>query len=249
MTAPLSMTIVTITKDDLQGLRATLESTRRLRTQLGVTQIVIDGSTGSAQTQAHSLCLEENVRYESHRAQGIANAFNRGIELCQTEWIWHLNSADRVREDFPIEHLRLHLLNTRAPLVIYDVVLDRGFRDRRPPPHLMWPPVRTWVPQCSTLLKRELFTQLGQFDESYAISMDGEFWMRLFSRQDVSPDLVEIPLVAFALAGQSSRKGATSKEVLRWIWKHRWGFVKRGYQRTKMTCGLIFHSVREILTS
>jgi hypothetical protein len=49
--------IITVTKDDLEGVAATILSTRKLRACLGVRQIIVDSSSGLISEKVKDLLI------------------------------------------------------------------------------------------------------------------------------------------------------------------------------------------------
>lgn len=89
------MTVVTISRNNLQGLRRTLDSVRE-QDYPHIEHIVIDGNSqdGSKellQSYAHS----KAYRYCSEPDNGISSAFNKGLQKGTGNLIFFLNSGDQ----------------------------------------------------------------------------------------------------------------------------------------------------------
>lgn len=83
------LNIITITKDDLDGVAATVQSTKMLRACPGVSQIIVDSSTDPVPIKIKELLVEEkNIEYFWQQPSGIAAAFNLGIKASKSEWAW-----------------------------------------------------------------------------------------------------------------------------------------------------------------
>jgi hypothetical protein len=80
---------------------------------------------------------------------------------------------------------------------------------------------RMTIPNPSSFVRRELFTELGQFDESYKIALDYEFLLR---KRNLKPVFVNVPVTIMESHGLSmgSRKESLS-EARRAQVKHRAG--------------------------
>jgi glycosyltransferase involved in cell wall biosynthesis len=197
------LTIVTITKDDLEGVSANLRSTYALRTFDGVRQVVIDGSIEAISQKVQQLAAEEHVEYVWQEPAGIAQAFNLGISRVSDGFIWFLNGKDEIHPDLDIP-LLLNLLNrSKSELLIFQLeFMSTGQVYSRPPLWSLWPPI-FWIPHPATLIRRNLFDTYGCFNQSFDIAMDGELWIRLLTN-DIEADMISMPISLYDQNGISS---------------------------------------------
>jgi hypothetical protein len=212
--------IITITKDDPDGVASSISSTERLRSFSGVRQIVIDSSSQPVADEIKNrLSKEINVDYVWQEPCGIAKAFNLGISQSKSEWIWFLNGRDEVHPKLNAD-LLLQILNaSQSELIIFEMEwMQSGLRQIHPPIWALWPPIYgNWVPHPATLIKTRLFEQYGVFNPDYKIAMDGDLWFRLFSK-DITVDMLSIPVVLYDQTGLSSTESVeTGKEAKKLI--------------------------------
>lgn len=218
---PAILDIITVTKDDLEGIAATIASTRKLRNCPGVRQIIIDGSGAELQGKIKGLLAgEESLQYHWQQPGGIAQAFNHGVGSARGSWVWFLNGGDQAHPDLEGRFLLQVLEMSQALIIIGDIIYQpSGRRYRHPPLTALWPPLY-WVPHPSTLMKRELFERYGLFDPDFKIAMDGELWVRFFSKEMVI-DLLSIPLCLYDENGVSNTDiSAVNREADRIIVKN-----------------------------
>ena len=91
------LNIITITKNDLNGIKNTVNSTKYLRENFNVSQLIIDGSDENISSKIKLLVRnEKNVKYFWQLPSGISNAFNFGISMSEDGWLWFLNGGDVV---------------------------------------------------------------------------------------------------------------------------------------------------------
>jgi len=217
-----NLTIISITKDDLEGVYATIESTRQLREQSNIEQIIIDGSSHlNAQSIGNFLQKEINTRHIKFPASGISRAFNYGISESSNEWLWFLNGGDKL---FSSENGKLMLQiieKSTADIVIFKIAYGEQLTERDfPPLWLQWPPISAWIPHPSLIIKKELFNKYGFFDENYNGVMDFDRWLKMTS-SNVKVDMISIPLVLFDVNGFSSTQTQhIAKECLKSIRKN-----------------------------
>lgn len=212
--------IITVTKDDPEGLAASIVSTKPLRCLAGVRQIVIDGSNESIADEIKArLSGENNIEYVRQEPCGIARAFNLGIERANAEWLWFLNGRDEAHPKLNPD-LLLQILNaSQAGLIVFELEwMQSGGRQVHPPIWALWPPIYgNWVPHPATLIRSGLFEQYGGFNPDYKIAMDGDLWFRLFSKP-ITVDMLSIPIVLYDETGVSSSAAVeTGKEAKRLI--------------------------------
>lgn len=213
------LNIVTVTKDDLEGLAATIRSTRQLRAHPGVRQIIVDGSSAPIQNKVQDLLADEdNVDYLWQEANGIASAFNLGLREANGEWVWFLNGKDEVHPKLDPSIFMKILGASNGKILIYELeFMQSGLRYSHPPITALWPPVMFWVPHPATLIKRELFEKYGYFKEIFKIAMDGEIWFRFLSK-DIVVDMLSMPIALYDEGGLShSQSRETARESIRII--------------------------------
>jgi hypothetical protein len=209
--------IITVTKDDPEGVAATILSTRKLRACVGVRQIIVDSSNAAVQIKVQELVSGEgNIEYIWQKPSGISAAFNLGLSLVQSEWVWFLNGKDEVHQGLDPGTILYILKATLADAVICEIELVPSLvRTKHPPMWSMWPPVSSWIPHPGTITRRTLYEKYGKFNESFMIAMDYEFWFRCFS-EDVLVDMISIPIAKFDSNGASyTQISMVSREATR----------------------------------
>jgi len=219
----MKLTLISITKDDPEGIRRTLDSTEPLRVLPGVEQIIVD-STPDPVAQKN---LETEVKGRSQcrlfwmKPSGISAAFNKGVELAQGEWVWFINGGDEFNTACSPQLVLDYLDEARCDLIVgemVDVDAKSGVvlkTSARPAFHLLWPPLINWIPHPSTLIKKEWLLGMGGFRDKYRVSMDLDLWMRAIASR-ARFDLVSLPLSRFfSGAGVSSHKKSESRELVR----------------------------------
>ncbi|MGO9145145.1 MAG: glycosyltransferase [Desulfomonilia bacterium] len=242
--------IITITKDDLDGLLSTRESIRSLLKSPEVRQLIIDGSSAEVKKHTEETAMgEENVKYAWYQPSGISSAFNHGLDLATSEWVWFLNGGDTFHPSMDCNTLLNILRTSNAEAIIFQIETKQSHtRCQHPPMWEIWPPVGSWIPHPATIVKRQLFTRYGYFDEQYRIAMDYEMWLRLFSKY-VIVDLISMPIVLYDEAGVSSiRRKESMKEAKRILLSKAWMLVKRWLNNGRMIYRVIrdYHTISRL---
>ncbi|MBL8022447.1 MAG: glycosyltransferase [Leptospirales bacterium] len=220
-----SLAIVTITRNDHEGLKQTLASAGVLREQFGVKHIVVDGSDPGIVEQNRNVAHGSGITYVVQTGRGISEAFNQGIALVDTEWIWCVNGGDSVHSKLDAAFLMKCLEHSVAEGIIFDV--DCGtHRSSRPPVQLMWPPLENWIVHSGTFLRTSVLRRFNGFKSNYKAAMDAELWMRML-HAGVKFDMISYVVSYFAPGGYSSIGSNSAGEILRLAREFRWRIFKR----------------------
>jgi glycosyltransferase involved in cell wall biosynthesis len=217
--------IITITKDDAEGLERTLSSTDELRGDPRVRQIVVDSSALGSARECAFLSERDRVYYQWSEAKGIARAFNEGLSQSTAEWVWFLNGGDSLHPTLNPAFLLEYLTRCRSDVVIGQIQPASAEEAiDHPPLWALWPPVRCWIPHPATIIRRSIFEKYGKFDVRLKITMDYDLWFRVLGSK-APADLVSIPFAIFDESGLSSSPASSkliaseSLAVLRHHWK------------------------------
>lgn len=219
------LTIVSITKDDLEGINRTIQSVSRLKTHLSVQHLVIDSSQKDIATTIKSLCQKNKTTYVYQKPQGIAAAFNLGLTKARYKWIWFLNGGDCVHPKLDPVFLKSLLAQSKAKLIICEIETQSGTTNKGPL-YSLWLPVMNWVPHPGTIADTQAIRDVRGFDTTFKIASDGDLWFKLLSK-DYNTDLLSLPIATFFPGGISSNLKSTSRETLRILWRYRFLIIRR----------------------
>jgi glycosyltransferase involved in cell wall biosynthesis len=215
----LDLDIITVTKEDLEGVVSTIQSTRTVRSAYPVRQIVVDSSeTDKREKLKEFIRDEQNIDYIWQEPSGIAAAFNLALSKSKADWVWFLNGGDRIHYDIDPEKLLYILTKSSADTIIFQIELMQSHTIiKHPPLWAAWPPVSSWIPHPGTIIRRLLFEKYGLFREEYKVSMDFEIWLRFFSK-NVVVDMISLPIALYDESGVSTiGLSCSAKETLKII--------------------------------
>ena len=199
------LTIITITKDDLQGLQKTIKSTENIRLQYQVNQMIIDSSNEDIKAKNQELIInQKNIEYIYQKPQGISKAFNYGLSLAKTEWIWFLNGGDELHDQLDLDWFIKTLKYGKNDAFIFNLEYNDGTLIQHPSLSYLYPPIPNWIPHPATIIKHKILLEFNGFREDFNSAMDGELWLRLFSNKNITTNVISVPLAKFELGGISN---------------------------------------------
>lgn len=122
------LSIITITKNNLIGLKKTIKSIDYLKkTNLRYEVIIIDGQSNDG---TYDYLKKNKNQFLSEVDQNIFDAFNKGIKLAKFEYVWMLNAGDTV---YPkCENAINFFLSNRYRRCIFLFGYKKNFRTRFP---------------------------------------------------------------------------------------------------------------------
>lgn len=148
--------------------------------------IVVDGGSQDGTPQLAMLGARPPDKLISEPDEGIAHAFNKGLQHATGEAVWFMNAGDEFSSPDSISGLvddwdraRFRWITGASEIVAVDgsVLFTRRWKAQ---PRNAMSLVR-WNCQIShqaVLAEKSLFTELGGFDQSFRIAMDYELWLR-----------------------------------------------------------------------
>lgn len=121
------ITFVTICKDDALGLAETYFSLQK-QTFTDWQQIVVYAeSHDETERVAKDIASKDSrVMVRRQKSKGIYAAMNEGLDLCNTSWVWFLNSADCLFDERTLFECSMVLRSQSAALIIggYSYFMD-----------------------------------------------------------------------------------------------------------------------------
>ena len=208
---PPKLSIITITYNNLAGLRKTVESVFS-QTYRNFEYIIIDGaSTDGTYDYLQEICSQwsksaEQLHIVSEPDTGIYNAMNKGIRLAHGEYLQFLNAGDYLTTPTILDEV--FAVPTTAD-VIYgnriDVFATGEKQNRKMPPqitvHFLW---QSMISHQASFIHRGLFDAIGLYREDLKYASDWEFFLKAFVRHNATNRYVDLYVVYFDLGGIST---------------------------------------------
>ena len=203
------LTVITVVKDDHEGLARTYSSLAGADNN-GVEFLVIDSSTDHAEVGRTLKQSGLQVQLHWTAPEGIYSAMNQGLTLANGTFVYFLNAGDELAPR-ALTRLRSHLLSTDTqwafgPVEVVGtdgtviVTENINFQEER---NYCFARGRFPAHQ-GTIVRTEALQALGGFDTSYTIAADYHVFLKLteVAEPTVLPDVV----ARFHEGGASSRQ-------------------------------------------
>jgi glycosyltransferase involved in cell wall biosynthesis len=200
-----TVSVITICYNNLEELQSTCSSVDEQSTSPGE-HWIIDGSTNEEILTWLTSSQQPSYRRWLHeRDKGIADAFNKGIDLSSSPITHILNSGDRYfipeaiaiakkqfEDNADLKWLHGMYVQNRGGV---DVISGARFEKDK-----LWKGMRT-VAHPTMFIKKELYNIYGFYDLSYNVAMDFDFLVRI---RNENFNFIPKPLVYFAPGGASN---------------------------------------------
>lgn len=222
MSNQVTLSVITVVKDDIVGFRKTIESLIQTPWEC-VEFIVIDSSvTKEISNLFHSTFLgNQNAHYFWVPPEGIYPAMNLGLKGASGRWIWFLNAGDVLSNEVSMFNVISDINeNNSSNAIAYSVQhVARG--------QIVWsvsipeiverPPNRVLEANHQGFIaKVEVISELGGFDELYKFAADSKLMDQIATLGKVT--LSNRVLSEFQIGGTSSKN---FEKVLMEIAHHR----------------------------
>ena len=203
------LSVVTVVKNDLAGLRQSLDSLRD-QDLTKVELVVIDGSVEHSEVASlvHEFPVSSCLEWSA--PEGVYQAMNRGLALAQGEYIYFLNAGDTLYDPRVVTDLH-HLISESKPGWLVGLVQiteisghkvtsaswdyeaeSRAFFSRG-----------VFPPHQGTVVKTELLLSIGGFNTDYTIAAD--YAAALSLSLAAKPLMVDRVVACFTEGGLSTK--------------------------------------------
>ena len=202
--------IVTINLNNKDGLEKTIKSVVEQTYFDKVNYIVIDGESTDGSVDVIKNYDDKITHWVSEKDDGVYNAMNKGVDLCNGEYVLFLNSGDYFHDNKVIEDVYEELdtdivygaLNVHAGKRQYiindDYYLNKG------------------LPHPSTFTKTELLRE-NKFNEDYKIISDWIFFYETIYLKRTNYKRLNRVISDFFIGGISSNAKSCNQEKERYL--------------------------------
>ena len=169
------ISIITINYNNHLGLECTVESVQN-QTYTNFEHIIIDGGSADGSKEYLESQNDKINYWISEPDNGIYNAMNKGIKVAKGEYLFFLNSGDDFVSNKALENIASYL--TGEDIVYFNInQIKRGVvKIKKTPAMLSFNYLHHDLPpHQSTFIKKQLFDNLGYYDEDLKIVSDWKF--------------------------------------------------------------------------
>ena len=205
----MKISIITITYNSAHTLQRALDSVQG-QTYSDIEHIIVDGAStdGTVELIKAYAKMHKNVQWVSEHDDGIYNALNKGIRMATGDVIGFLHSDDVLYSPDSIEQIATAFKLSQADVVYGDLQYCKGEKVvRRWNSNAFHPSMLKfgWMPPHPTVyVRREVYQEVGEYDEWFSISADYDMIIRIFT---AGYKVLYIPdiLVSMEMGGASNK--------------------------------------------
>ena len=196
------VSLVTINRDNADGLRTTLESVAAQRGGI-FEHIIVDGASTDNSVNfivAYAQRVPWPVRWLSEPDTGIYNAMNKGLRMASGRYVQVLNSGDTLAAPDVMARVASWLKGQAAPPAIARGNMLKRFpdgrvvRDKGPKGEIsMYTLYSGTVNHNSAWIRRDLFNRYGSYDETLRVVSDWKWFLTAMVTGVRCPDGTQVP--------------------------------------------------------
>lgn len=203
----MKLSIITINRNNAHGLRETIESVVS-QTFTDFEYIVIDGVSTDSSVEVIKEYFNQIDYWVSEPDSGIYNAMNKGIHQASGEYCLFLNSGDYLYNENTLKLLFANEFNQdivycdRKSVIEFNEVDETIFPDKLTFEKFF----NSTIGHQSTLIKRELFEIIGNYNENNRYASDWEFFMLALAKYNCSYKHISLFLSYYDITGISCQQ-------------------------------------------
>ena len=246
MTTPPTVSVITITMKDLDGLKRTVESVQAQRYAGRIEHIVIDGGSGTDVVDYLSRNSSLFAHWQTGQDAGRYDAMNQGMARATGELLWFLHSADCFSDEEAVadvvgelsQHGQVHHLWGYG--IEHRIAPDgssAGFQGPIPFDMRKFLTLRGTIPHQAAFFGTSLVSRLGGYELDFAIAADQLYMLR--AALLMVPVTIERVVANFDITGAGSVRSARENfQDMRLIWDRveRYPFASRRKSLIFMYC-------------
>lgn len=182
MSQPVFLSVITVTRDNLERLRRTVVSVLSQK-DISFEYLIIDGKSGDGTVEYLKTIDDSRVMTISEPDVGIYDAMNKGARLARGERVLFINAGDTFAAEDALHRL---LEKPSAADVVYgDVNLvwpDRKVRFNGLETPTVDGLLSTSLPHPASAIRRDTLLKYGGYDTTLKIVSDWKFWLELLRK-------------------------------------------------------------------
>jgi len=210
----LKLTLVTVCRNSQYSIAKTMDSIER-QIDKNFVHIIIEGKSTDLTLEIINKYSSTNRFIYSDKDSGIYDAMNKGISFCTTEYLTFLNSDDYIDENF-VKNINQYIKYG------YDYIYSSVYAVRlNEKPKLFIPPeIKSNFnfqympfPHPGLVVKKSIFTDIGNFNLNYKYAADLEWILRLVSKKKYSSFRNTTPNIYYTIGGAGNSYKSFSESI------------------------------------
>jgi glycosyltransferase involved in cell wall biosynthesis len=174
----MKLSIITINRNNAAGLEKTIQSVV-IQTFSDFEYIVIDGASDDGSVEVIKKYADKITYWVSESDTGIYNAMNKGIKAAHGDFCLFLNSADCLINEKTLQNVFDEIAGLDEADIYYsDLVKDDYSMIIFPKNLNINNLIDGTVNHQNSLIKYDLFTKYGYYNESLSIASDWEYFLK-----------------------------------------------------------------------
>lgn len=208
----LPLSIITICRNEQLSIRGTAESIKK-QTCKEFEWIVIDGGSTDDTVKILMEYRSDINHFVSESDAGIYDAMNKGSKEAKGNYLLFLNGGDRLADTHVVEDL-LPKLVLKPDILMGDYYFEHSngiceLREASRRPVTVHRLYRSCLTHCASLIRTDLFRVVGEYDISFRIMGDYDWFLRAILRHGAVAEPFHRTLSIFNSEGISSMQKKT----------------------------------------
>lgn len=210
------VSIITLTYNSANTIEKTLKSIKKQKYK-NIEMIFVDNLSTDGTLEILNKYVDEKTKFISEKDQGIANAFNKGLEMSTGDVVGFLHSDDVFcDEDCVLSMVKsfknnqinffyanLSYVSSRNKLIrFWKADKKQGCKEKN---YLKKKINFGWMPPHPTVyIKRNLVELNGKYNEKYNVSFDYDYLLRLIKNNSLQPFYLNKDFINMTIGGNSN---------------------------------------------
>jgi glycosyltransferase involved in cell wall biosynthesis len=213
--------IVTVTLNSGKALLDTLNSVMS-QSFRDFEYIIKDG--GSSDGSVKAVANSPSVHVVQQNDEGIYDAMNQALGLCQGQFVYFLNAGDTFYDSDVLGKTASNLTEETAILYGELLLMPQNRVTHLPPNLSRFYLFKKNLNHQAWMTKREVYLALNGFDSRYRFNADQHFLRRAIFEHEVSTQHINVILTKWSYGGFS-----TCRANRRFVRKERWRMLQEFY--------------------
>lgn len=202
------VTVITVCRNTEDSIEATIKSVLE-QTYKNIEYIIIDGASTDRTLEIVNKYKNKISKIISEPDKGIYDAMNKGISLSKGDYLYFLNSGDKLINENVIQKIIFLLIKKPVDMIFGNVITtNKSKKDKSKNfPYKIEEKffMKNSLCQQSMLISRALFNKVGPFDISYPILADRKWTLDFIKSRNFTYLHINKNICSYDLNGVSGK--------------------------------------------